>query len=109
MMESLVTNAKEHQSISPNVVNIGGNLIRCPSESEAKNASGPGSSRRTTPRLSITVFDDNIDIVSKTDPLILKDSPDSSSCNLFHIPFYNKGDISGTDRKFSANSDSSVG
>ena len=108
-MESLITNAKEDQSIPPNVVNIGGNLIHCPSESEAKNASGPGSSHRATPRLSITVFDDNIDIVRKIDPLILKDSPDSSSCNLFHIPFYNKGEISGIDRKFSANSDSSVG
>ena len=109
MMESLVTNAKEDQSIPPNVVNVGGNLIHCPSESETKSASGPGSSHRTTPRLSITVFDDNIDIVSKTDPLILKDSPDSSSCNLFHIPFPNKGDISRIDRKLSANSDSIVG
>ena len=109
MMKSLVTNAKEDQSLPPNIVNLKENLSYCSSESEAKNASGPGSSRRTTPRLSITVFDDNIDIVGKTDPLILKDSPDSSSCNLFHIPFYNKGDISGTDRKFSANSDSIVG
>ena len=109
MMESLVTNAKEDQRIPPNVVNVGVNLTHCPSESETKSASGPGSSHRTTPRLSITVFDDNIDIVSKIDPLILKDSPDLSSCNLFHIPFHNKGDISGIDRKFSANSDSSVG
>ena len=109
MMESLVTNAKGDQSSPPNVVSVKENLIHCPSESEIKNASGPGSSRRTTPRLSITVFDDNINIISKIDPLILKDSPDSSSCNLFHVPFYNKGDINGIDRKFSANSDSSVG
>ena len=109
MMESLVTNAKEHQSIPPNVVNVEENFIHHPSESEAKNASGPGSSRRTTPRLSITVFDDNIDIVGKTDPLILKDSPDSSNCNLFHIPFQNNDHINRIDRKFSANSDSSVG
>ena len=109
MMESLVTNAREHQSIPPNVVNVEENLIHHPSESEAKNASGPSSSRRTTPRLSITVFDDNINIISKIDPLILKDSPDSSSCNLFHIPFPNKGDISRIDRKLSANSDSIVG
>ena len=109
MMESLVTNAKEDQSIPPNVVNVGENLIHFPSESEAKHVSGPGSSRRATPRLSITVFDDNIDIVGKTDPLILKDSPDSSNCNLFHIPFQNNYHINRIDRKFSANSDSSVG
>lgn len=109
MMESLVTNAKEHQSIPPNVVSVKESWIHCSSESETKNASGPGSSRRTTPRLSLTVFDNNINIVGKTDPLILKDSPDSSSCNLFHIPFQKKDHINRIDRKLSANSDSIVG